>query len=270
MIFGKKKKGYTFLPEHTWDFDGIPKAERAGISSAKWVKPDTLELFQTNNPIGWTEDSIDYNFNSLGYRSIEFEDTGAFKVASFGCSFTFGIGIKQEDTWPEVFCRSLESYKKTPVVNFNFGLPATSADFVARMVYNSIKVVNPDLILALLPAYERSEYFEADGSMRKRYPNNKLDKNYYEHFGNHYEFKNNYMKNYYFLKTFLSLNNIPWIFTTYETKMVPYLNNEINYAGNYEHVMNDFARDMSHPGPLTNRKLSNLFFEKYIGKKNDR
>ena len=261
MIF-KRKLEYRFLPEHRWDFDGIPKTESAGKKSRRWYSKDSLERFQQLKPEGWTEESVIYEFNSLGYRSVEFEDLDTFKVCSYGCSYTFGLGIRQEDTWPEQF-KQLLGAVKGEVTNFNFGLPATSADFIARMIHSSIPVINPNLVLVLFPFYGRSEYFEPDGSMRKRYPNNKLDKEYYEIWGNHHDFRNNFMKNFFFIKYFLELHNIPWLCTTCDDSITDELRTKDNYAGDFSLVENDWARDMSHPGPLSNKRIAELFFKKY-------
>ena len=90
-----------------WSGVGIPITHFTGTQSMKWSGADSLENFKKNKPHGWTEDSIDYSFNSHGYRSVEFVDKSqrddTFTVASFGCSNTFGVGVNVSDTWPELF-----------------------------------------------------------------------------------------------------------------------------------------------------------------------
>lgn len=49
---------------------------------------------------------VEYRLNSQGYRGPEFGDfTGS--LVTIGCSYTLGIGLAQEHTWPELLAQSL-------------------------------------------------------------------------------------------------------------------------------------------------------------------
>src|SRR5690349_9460907 len=50
---------------------------------------------------------ITYCFNSLGYRSIEFNAKAETKVLAIGCSYVMGVGLRQQDLFHEVFAEKL-------------------------------------------------------------------------------------------------------------------------------------------------------------------
>lgn len=58
------------------------------------------EWFYNNNPIS-------YNFNSLGYRTVELEEVKDDFIVSFGCSYTSGIALHKEDIWVEQLGKKL-------------------------------------------------------------------------------------------------------------------------------------------------------------------
>jgi len=253
---------YTYLKtDQNWKYKGIPRTCMADIKTTKWLPSDTEELFDKNKPKGWTKDCITYDFNEYGYRSMEFVDDNNFTIASYGCSYTTGIGINAEDTWSQKFCDRLQQHKNTPVNNFNLSWPGSSMDFMCRTMYQTLPILKLDLVLLLLPGSVRLECYDNEGMALLTSPHVEC----YGHLDrllNQYECENNFYKNFSFIKLMLDYYDIPWLFSTY----MPYdkdINNDDNHVGSFDRLKNDRARDMSHPGPISNNNMANLFFEGY-------
>lgn len=105
----------------------------------------------------WHADSFNYKYNSHGFRSCEFDLTDTrSKILTFGCSHTVGVGIPQNETWPEQFRRL---YFPDHVV-WNAGLGGAGADTVARLAVNMIPIIKPVLVIILWPSLFRFETYE--------------------------------------------------------------------------------------------------------------
>lgn len=246
-----------------WQFDGIPRTIYSGINSVNWLSDDTEQLFDKNKPDGWTKESITYDFNSHGYRSIEFEKSNDFTVASFGCSITLGIGVPHHTTWTEQFCRSLSKQLNKPVKNYNFGWPGVSVDFICRTMYQSLPHIDADLVLILLPLDARIEYCDEHGYTHRGRPtkNDTTSKKIFEYY-NEYLYEYNFLKNFEFIKTMLTLHNIPWLISTWDEDNSQLIQHNINYTGLCPFDAPD-ARDMMHPGVSSHAKISKMFLNGY-------
>lgn len=94
-----------------------------------WAPGDTLEQFQRNSlqqPSHWPyhHRQIRYTLNSWGYRCPEFNSIDwANSIVAFGCSFTFGIGVDDDETW----CHQLSLLLDLPVINL--AQPGSSTEF---------------------------------------------------------------------------------------------------------------------------------------------
>lgn len=65
---------------------------------------DSEELYKQNlktQPKDWhyRDSEIEYRYNSYGYRSPEIEEINSKSLIGFGCSYTEGIGLHNEDIW---------------------------------------------------------------------------------------------------------------------------------------------------------------------------
>src|SRR4051794_37114476 len=60
-----------------------------------------------------------YNFSSLGFRGSEYEPAAALRLFVCGCSYTFGMGVGIERTWPVVFTRLAAAELGVPVEKCN-------------------------------------------------------------------------------------------------------------------------------------------------------
>jgi hypothetical protein len=93
---------------------------------------------------------IEYSINDHGYRSEKFDKTN--EVLILGCSQTFGSGIPNELTWPDIFSNSISK---------KYSRLAMAGDSINGQVYKAFKyfeeIGNPEIVVALFPLY-RLEY----------------------------------------------------------------------------------------------------------------
>lgn len=73
----------------------------------RWFPSDTKDLWRKNSnkytekikELGWTEDSIDYEFDQYGFRNnLNFDREQEYNLV-LGCSHSFGIGVRNEHVW---------------------------------------------------------------------------------------------------------------------------------------------------------------------------
>lgn len=97
---------------------------------------DRKELYETNLKTKgpdwyWANRTVTYTRNKAGYRIAE----GSWPidaVLTFGCSYTFGEGVSDDETWPY----QLSQIIKKPVLNLGQG--GTSAQFIWANTINVI------------------------------------------------------------------------------------------------------------------------------------
>jgi hypothetical protein len=100
-------------------------------------------------------EQIDYKLNEHGYRSKEFEKDNEILV--LGCSQTYGSGMPEELTWPDIFSKSIgKKYSRL----------AMPGDSINGQVYKAFKyfeeIGNPEIVVGLFPLY-RLEYSAIPG-----------------------------------------------------------------------------------------------------------
>jgi hypothetical protein len=96
-------------------------------------------------------DRSTYDFNSLGFRGEEFDAEAQVKLFVCGCSFTFGIGLELEESWPFLLKQRLAAHRDlaaSSVNLLNFSEAGASNDYIARTLIEQSTRVRPDLIVA--------------------------------------------------------------------------------------------------------------------------
>lgn len=94
--------------------------------------------------------SIEFKTNSLGLRDYErpiLDD--AYKIAIFGDSITFGIGVSTEKTFAKFLENKLNSEhrNKPPIQVFNLGVPSYNTVQEYRYMTQSYSTFKPDMII---------------------------------------------------------------------------------------------------------------------------
>jgi hypothetical protein len=94
---------------------------------------------------------VKYTINSLGYRSPEFTNTSA-DILALGCSQTFGIGVQDNEIWPELLSNML---------GMSYANLGQRGDSIYAMLGQAMAYVRekgkPKVIVALLPGWDRME-----------------------------------------------------------------------------------------------------------------
>jgi hypothetical protein len=132
--------------------------KRAG-ETLKWMPTDTEESFQRliqNEEYreyfcskGWLDpDAITYRINSSGFRSEEF-DPRADSLVSLGCSYTIGIGLPEQATWPCLVSQALG------LKNYNLAWGGTSADTCFMLADHWLPILRPKLVVMAAPPKHR-------------------------------------------------------------------------------------------------------------------
>lgn len=134
---------------HVW----VPYANQTLL----WLPSDTEELYNLNfkekyellQRFGWVDKSISYKFNSLGFRSEEFTESG--QAMFLGCSHTAGVGLPIECTWPYYISTALN------LRCYNLAIGGSSNDLAFRLAYFYIEKINPKIVFFLSPESSRIE-----------------------------------------------------------------------------------------------------------------
>lgn len=166
-----------------------------------------------------------YKFNSLGFRSEEFNPHSKKRIYVAGCSHTFGTGLNEEETWPsrfkKTFCK-IYNYSKNDVNLMNFGMGGQSNDYIARNIIVQCNEVKPDLLVILFTYPSRIEYLEKKNirSIGIWNVNDDNDSNaigYYTYYTDEIGYKN-LIKNILLVQYFCKAKNIDYIFSLIECK----------------------------------------------------
>lgn len=93
-----------------------------------FISCDSEELYLKNREeLGpdwyYYDKEIKYKYNSWGYRTKEFENLKDEYFISFGCSFTEGVGLAEEDMWVNKLSKELD------IDSFNLAQGGTGVDF---------------------------------------------------------------------------------------------------------------------------------------------
>lgn len=119
--------------------------------------PEFLAYFKSN---GWLEPgAITYKINSHGFRCAEFVP-GEDCILALGCSFTVGIGLPIESTWPELVGKELG------LRVYNLGWGGNAADTCFRLAEYWIPQLKPKAVFMLTPPPARFELIRVPGTIR--------------------------------------------------------------------------------------------------------
>jgi len=220
------------------------------------------------------KDNIEYNFNSLGYRTKEIQDLDKDFILTTGCSYTEGVGLPQHKIW----CNTLAD--KLDLDLFNIGKSATGPDIV---YLNTIQYIlcnfpKPKLVVIQWPNNTRKSFGYKDTENTVRLTDRNIGSSFFDSLCfNKFEtmdtkwYENRYIaedgettiNNY----THYCVTNLLW-----KTHGVPVFN--WTWSGDFEptHVFNDlyihnnqnndYARDGQHDGPLIHQEVAETLYNK--------
>ena len=136
-----------------------------------FVIPDSMRSFEKNltNPTtkeqlvkyGWANEDgtiakpITYKINDEGFRSPKFTH-GDRPIVCFGCSYTYGVGLPEDFTWPYLVSKHYD----IPV--YNLGLPGNGLDMISVYTAKWLadEIWRPRAFCILLPPPGRMEILQ--------------------------------------------------------------------------------------------------------------
>lgn len=115
--------------------------------------PEYLEYFRQQ---GWLEPgAITYKINRHGFRCDDFDERDC--MLALGCSFTIGIGLPVESTWPQLVGKQLG------LVAYTMAWGGSSNDSCFRLAEYWIPELLPKAVFMLSPPPSRFELIRASG-----------------------------------------------------------------------------------------------------------
>ena len=211
-----------------------------------------LMFNEVNQNIDQTDD-LTYDLNNHGFRCPPFEDIDHRKqqIMVLGCSYTFGIGLRQEQLWHE-HLRLAFSDETTQI--WNLGVPGYSNDAIARLTWRFLEYIRPAMIFVQWTHFHRREYVRDDNSLWRILTNNPRFWNdgsdaYKAFFSMHNDFNDQYC----FEKNLALLSNIAKAYRiTFEYETI----------NNFPSM--DKARDDEHPGPDSHKLFAVQIYNQYL------
>jgi len=224
------------------------------------------------------DDSIVYDMNEHGYRSNSLKNKSDYNILTLGCSWTMGIGVKNEYIWPTQLRNKIG--KGTL---FNYGNYGVSTSFIAKTFHKFVSSqFTPNIVFIMWPGFSRRDYMKEDGSFKKVggfrpavstdvvWKNDEEDSLFIQ-LRNDYQDLMIFWEAYTFVETIAKLYNIKVYHTIagyyYDVfkELQPHLTSTINPNTFFEPIdcyKNDsLGRDFEHPGENWHIQFANSFYK---------
>jgi hypothetical protein len=232
---------------------GPKHANWSNEKSTLWDGSDHEKLYQSNikdpkncallEKYGWIDTTIEYRFNQQRFRADEFDNRNC--GLSLGCSFTRGIGLKEEQTWPTVLS------KISGLHFWNLGVGGGAMDTCTRLLDYYIVKLKPRIVILLAPPKNRFElhndgFWHVMGINALNFQD--FQKVYYTYDENSII---NHRRNMLAMKQICAQHNTP--FYSWEGTN----NRAFLPVGE-----SDAARDLLHQGPCSQQRLAEAMYQK--------
>lgn len=273
----------------------------AGITQCgielRWFANDTEQRYKQKPHPTLKPEDVHYRFNSKGYRCAEFENPppDALKVVSIGASEVFGVGLPDSQTFPQLLCDRLAHHYGCGVVNWNLGVSGGSADYISRILYSALPVLQPDIVLIVFPPLLRREYVndtdrlfiftDRIGSynpVRKLVhwfydPENSNQNAAHRSLSSDHADQINFFKNYQLCEALCVKHDVMWLYSPFSQLQFQHAKHLLNSEQLVEPGLLDlrnqgiensegadrcFARDLGHPGVEPNRRTAEMYFDR--------
>ena len=217
-----------------------PHEKNLRNTTDRWSGMDDHKTYirlQQQNTTTYTEDDFFYKFNSLGFRSDEFDNTEDIKILYAGCSITEGTGLPVNHIWGSFLNDQISKETNKPIKFFSVARGGTSIDTIIRYAYIAIEHTDfkPDFVYFMLPSVIRRELIFAEhGSVYTEnfipgfpppdsQPHNR-SASAYVHLDaliNYRQSYNDCFRNLLFMKYYLMSKNIKWAFSFWNDELRP-------------------------------------------------
>jgi len=228
---------------------------------------------------------ITYSFNNNGFRLYSsYIPERTQSLYAFGCSYTFGVSLPEEHTWPYILANKLGKWNVK-----NYGMGGGGISTIARVCYQVITTLQgnelPDLVVVFLPTIFRMEY--AGNVDNVLYYKRLYKASYEEHptinsdrYGKERSFFNysssmhcffDAVTSFILLKETLKSKNIKWFWYTWDHPLYKldkelismFLDDNSSFVNNKLEkiqISKDKARDGTHAGLPYMTNIANLFY----------
>jgi hypothetical protein len=203
----------------------------------RWSGMDNHETYiglQQQNITTYTEDDFFYKFNSLGFRSDEFDNTADIKILYAGCSVTEGTGLPVNRIWGSFLNDQISKETNKLIKFFSVARGGSSIDTIVRYAYTAIEHTDfkPDFVYFMFPSILRREIIFADhGSVYTANfipgfpppPDTRAAAAYVylDALINYRQSYNDCFRNLLFMKYYLMSKNIKWAFSFWNDELRP-------------------------------------------------
>jgi hypothetical protein len=259
-----------------------PKIQARANTSTEWLNTDTLHRYvsiSTNSHNPYSRYDIEYKFNSHGFRCDEFDIPSELPIVFLGCSFTEGIGLRQQETWSYLLLEKIRQKTNKNIPYWNLGIAGTGLDTQARNLYFLSNILNKKIkfVFSLMPPIARREYKAEGNEYKKWLPMQITNSHPLSTHVNTLFIDSDFSTH----QAERSLMTIDSICRQNDTKM--YCTSWENYPNNVKPLFDSFplinffekkfyssgsfARDGRHPGPRYHQKLADVYWqhvEKYF------
>src|SRR5579871_6877658 len=173
VMFEGKEDDFSPSATELWQLGRIPRSPLPGTQrSYQWLHSDSEANYIERGNKEFSPESISYEFNSMGYRSDEFEEFGLAPALMFvGCSNTLGIGVPWDALWTTLVTQHFRRAWNMPIRQYNLAWSATGADHVAMMVHQCIDILKPVAVFVLWSYVNRLTWFETPRRRHHFLPN---------------------------------------------------------------------------------------------------
>jgi hypothetical protein len=233
--------------------------DREDLYSKNIQNPEIAEYFLNN---GWVDEtSIIYRYNSLGFRCDEFDQRESY--IAIGCSFTEGVGLREDQTW----AYQLSKLLGTHVWNLGVGGHGISSCF--RILQGYIDRLNVKGVFLLAPPTDRLEYF-VNGQWAVAMPlGHDGIPGYKEWVSSENNLQLELMKSIFAMKYLCLSRNIDFFKISHPPAVdrARDVNLDILFKSTFEvFVKNSDWRNYGHPGPKTNELFAAEFYKKFTNR----
>ena len=142
----------------------LPIYMPANHRSQWFLSDDEANFEKAKGQSIYSRDDVTYEFNSHGFRSVEFEhDPDAINILIVGESNSIGVGLPFDDIWFNTLGKQLK-YKHgvDRVKFFNMSMSGITLDYMAMLVNQAYDVLKPDFVIVLGTSFFGSTYFMSE------------------------------------------------------------------------------------------------------------
>jgi len=126
--------------------------QRPRGNTVQWLGSDTPDACKAYYPNPYSNTNITYALNEYGFRSDPFVPN-KHSMIFLGCSNTKGIGLPLEETFSYIIYTEIKKRVGIGLPYWNLGLAGCGLDTISRAFFRFRKLLNPQVVIALLPAY---------------------------------------------------------------------------------------------------------------------